>query len=117
MEAACRGAQAAGGLTMGLLPGSGTEQANPFLDLALPTGLGDARNVLVAQGSAAVIAVGGGPGTLSEIALAIKAGRPVVGLHSWTARDGSGTPAPILLAETPEAAVALALDAMETHRS
>jgi hypothetical protein len=110
MEAACRGAQAAGGLTLGLLPGAGWQEANAFLDLALPTNLGDARNALVARAGEAVIAIGGGPGTLSEIGLALKAGRRVVGLHSWAAQDGAGKAAQILVAQTPEEAVSLALD-------
>jgi len=110
MEAACRGAQAAGGLTVGLLPGADWQEANAFLDLALPTNLGDARNALVARAGQAVIAIGGGPGTLSEIGLALKAGRRVVGLRSWAAQDGAGKAAQILEAESPEEAVSLALD-------
>jgi uncharacterized protein (TIGR00725 family) len=83
MEAACRGAKAAGGATVGILPGSDRRQANPFVDVALATGLGEARNALVVRVADALVAIGGGHGTLSEIALALKAGKRVVGLRTW----------------------------------
>ena len=83
MEAACRGAKEAGGHTVGILPGADRAAANPFVDRAVPTGLGEARNALVVRAADALIAVGGGYGTLSEIALALKAGKRVVGLGSW----------------------------------
>ena len=83
MEAACRGAKDAGGRTVGILPGTDRAAANPFVDTAIPTGLGEARNALVVRAADGLIAVGGGYGTLSEIALALKAGKPVVGLDSW----------------------------------
>lgn len=83
MEAACMGAKEAGGLTVGLLPTYNRQDANPYVDVVLPTGLGDARNVLVATAGEAAIAVGGRLGTLSEIALALKHGIPVVGLKTW----------------------------------
>src|SRR5512136_42787 len=81
MEAACRGAKEAGGTTVGILPG--TEEGNPYLDIIIRTGLGHARNILVVLSADAVIAVGGGYGTLSEIAIALKTGRPVYGLNTW----------------------------------
>lgn len=83
MAAACRGAKAAGGTTVGLLPGTDRTAANPWVDVALPTGLGEGRNLLVVRAADAVVAVGSGYGTLSEIALALRAGIPVVGLHTW----------------------------------
>jgi uncharacterized protein (TIGR00725 family) len=83
MEAACRGAKEAGGTTLGLLPGADRGQANPYVDVAVATGLGEARNALVARTADALVAVGGGYGTLSEIALALRAGKRVVGLGSW----------------------------------
>jgi uncharacterized protein (TIGR00725 family) len=83
MEAACRGASEAGGTTVGILPGSDRAAANRYVDVAIPTGLGEARNVLVVRAADALVAVGGGYGTLSEIALALKAGKRVVGLGSW----------------------------------
>jgi uncharacterized protein (TIGR00725 family) len=81
MEAACKGAQEAGGTTVGILPG--TEGGNPHLRITIRTGLGHARNVLVILSADAVIAVGGGHGTLSEIAIALKTGRPVYGISTW----------------------------------
>ena len=83
MEAACRGARAAGGTTVGLLPGVDRGDGNRWLSVALPTGLGELRNGLIVRAADALVAVGGGPGTLSEIALALKIGRPVVGLGTW----------------------------------
>jgi hypothetical protein len=83
MEAACRGAQEAGGTTVGILPGHDRADANPYVDVAVATGLGEARNALVVRAADALIAVGGEYGTLSEIALALKAGKPVVGIDSW----------------------------------
>ena len=90
MEAACRGARSRGGLTVGLLPGVDREDANGWVVLALPTGLGEARNALVVRAADAVVAIGGGWGTLSEIALALKLGIPVLGVSTWElARAGS----------------------------
>jgi uncharacterized protein (TIGR00725 family) len=102
MESACRGARQAGGLTVGLLPGSDRSEANAFVDVALPTGLGEARNALVVGAADVVIAVGRGYGTLSEIALALRAGKRVVGLDTW---DVEG----VVPADGPEAAVSAAL--------
>jgi hypothetical protein len=81
MEAACRGAQEAGGMTVGIVPDTG--HGNRYLDIVIRSGLGHARNVLVSQSADAVIAIGGSYGTLSEIAIALKTGRPVFGLSSW----------------------------------
>ena len=83
MEAACRGAKSRRGQTVGLLPGLDRSAANGWVDIALPTGLGELRNGLVVRAADAVLAVGGGHGTLSEVALALKLGRPVVGLATW----------------------------------
>lgn len=83
MEAACRGAKAAGGTTVGILPGSERTAANAYVDVAIATGLGELRNGLVVSSADAVIAVGGEHGTLSEIAFALKNGKPVVGLGTW----------------------------------
>jgi uncharacterized protein (TIGR00725 family) len=81
MEAACRGARDAGGTTAGILPDTGT--GNPYLSITVRTGLGYARNVVVVLSADAVIAVGGSHGTLSEIAIALKSGRPVYGIRTW----------------------------------
>jgi uncharacterized protein (TIGR00725 family) len=109
MEAACRGAQKAGGIVIGLLPGSDVSDGNSYLTVALPTGLGHARNALVALAGSSVIAIGGGPGTLSEIGLALKAGRRVITLESWSMKDYRDEPATVIVAQTPAKAVGLAL--------
>ncbi len=109
MEAACRGAREEGGLTIGLLPGNDRASANEFVSIALPTGLGEARNALVARAGDAMIAVGGEFGTLSEIALALKLGKRVVGLDTWELSKGGNPVAGIEPARDPEHAVALAL--------
>lgn len=83
MAAACRGAKAAGGRSVGILPGDDRRQANQWVDVALATGLGEARNAVVVRSADAVIAVADGYGTLSEIALALRQGLPVVTLDSW----------------------------------
>ncbi|MGH7538861.1 MAG: TIGR00725 family protein [Gemmatimonadales bacterium] len=81
MEAVARGVRAGGGQTIGILPGSDPGEANPHIDVALATGMGEMRNALIVRAAGAVIAVGGGHGTLSEIALALRIGTPVVGLQ------------------------------------
>lgn len=83
MAAACRGATEAGGATVGILPGLDRRAANAWVGFAIPTGLGEARNALVVRAADALVAVGGGWGTLSEVALALKAGKPVVGVGSF----------------------------------
>lgn len=88
MEAACRGAREEGGTTVGILPGLDRREANEFVDVALPTGLGEARNALVVRTADSLVAIGGGFGTLSEIALALKTGKPVVGLDTWDLGEG-----------------------------
>jgi uncharacterized protein (TIGR00725 family) len=83
MAAACRGAKGAGGLTVGLLPGADRSTANEWVAVAIPTGLGELRNGLIVRAADTVIAVGGAYGTLSEVALALKTGVPVVGIDTW----------------------------------
>jgi uncharacterized protein (TIGR00725 family) len=83
MEAACRGARSRRGRTLGILPGEDREAANGWVEIAVATGLGELRNGLVVRACDALVAVGGGHGTLSEVALALKLGRPVVGLGTW----------------------------------
>jgi uncharacterized protein (TIGR00725 family) len=102
MEAACRGARSEGGVTVGLLPGGDRTAANPHVSVAIATGLGELRNGLIVRTADAVIAVGGAYGTLSEIALALKAGKRVVGLGSWDI-DG------VVAVASPAEAVELAL--------
>ena len=84
MEAACRGAKTAGGVTIGIIPGYDERDANPWVDHLICTGMGQARNAIVVASGQALIAVGGGWGTLSEVALALRLGRPVVLLGGWT---------------------------------
>ncbi len=83
MEATCRGAKEAGGLTVGLLPVSSMSEANPYVDIVIPTGLGVARNAVIINACDGVIAVGGSYGTLSEMAFAKQKGIPVISLKSW----------------------------------
>jgi len=80
MEAACRGAKAAGGTTIGILPGPDRNGANEYVDLAIATGVGEARNLAIIRTSDVLIAVGGSYGTLSEIGFALKMGKKVIGL-------------------------------------
>jgi len=105
MEAAARGAQEAGGIVIGLLPGDDRAAANAQT-VAIPTGLGQARNALVVSAADAVIAVGGSWGTLSEIALARRSGKPVVCLRGWHVIDDGGQRVTLDVADSPEEAVA-----------
>jgi uncharacterized protein (TIGR00725 family) len=109
MEAACRGTKAAGGATLGILPGLDRSEANPYVDIAVPTGLGEARNALVVRAADALIAVGGEWGTLSEIALALRAGKRAVGLGTWELSKGGRPVEGVVAAADPERAVELAL--------
>ena len=83
MEAVCAGARSCGGVTIGLLPGDDRGDANRFVSVPIPTGLGELRNGLVVRACDAMIAVGSSYGTLSEIALALRAGKRVVGIGTW----------------------------------
>jgi uncharacterized protein (TIGR00725 family) len=105
MEAAARGAKQASGLTVGILPGSDPTHANPFIDVPLATGMGEMRNAVIVRAALAVIAIGGGWGTLSEIALAQRIGTPLVGLH-----DAFTSVVDIPRVTTPEQAVRWALE-------
>ncbi|MEA2901519.1 MAG: hypothetical protein QOH36_1406 [Actinomycetota bacterium] len=105
MEAVCRGAHAAGGRTIGILPGDDRGEANPHVEVAIATGLGEARNVLVVRTADVVIAVGGEYGTLSEIAFALRLGTPVVGIGTWElAKGGRPVDAIVRVASAAEAA-------------
>jgi uncharacterized protein (TIGR00725 family) len=113
MEAACRGAREEGGTAVGILPGPDRGAANPHVTVAIATGLGEARNAIVARAADAVIAVGGEFGTLSEIAFALKMGKPVIGLGTWSL-DLEGLPGdPLQRASDPSDAVARALQTAE----
>lgn len=103
MEAACRGARQESGITIGILPTLNRESANPYVDVAIVTGLGEMRNLLVVRNSDAIIALEGKYGTLSEIAFCLNSETPVVSLFDW---DVSSR---VIKAEDPEHAVKLAL--------
>ncbi len=110
MEAAARGAREAGGLVVGILPGSSVADANPFIDIPIVTDLGNARNVINVLSSQVIIAIHGSFGTLSEIALALKCGIPVVGLETWKLEPPAGEPAvEIVCATSPQEAVDMAI--------
>ena len=95
MEAACRGARSKLGFTIGLLPGDRREEANGWVSLAIPTGMGEARNLLIVRAADAIIAIGGGWGTLSEVAFALKRGTRVISLGSFALEEvvAAGNPA------------------------
>jgi uncharacterized protein (TIGR00725 family) len=105
MEAASRGAKDEQGTTIGILPGDDRDDANPWVDVAVATGLGEGRNVVLVRTVDAVVAVAGEFGTLSEIALALRAGKPVVGLGTWElVRDGQPVEGVVVAATPAEAA-------------
>jgi uncharacterized protein (TIGR00725 family) len=104
MAAASRGARQAGGRVVGLLPGTDAGEANEWVEVAVPTGLGQGRNLLVVRAAAVVVAVGGSWGTLAEVALARRLGIPVVSLHGWTV-TGPVEPEDIVVVDSADAAV------------
>jgi hypothetical protein len=114
MEAVCRGAAAAGGNAIGIVPGDSLADANPHCTHVVATGIGHARNLAVVTSGEAVIAIGGEWGTLSEIGFARALGRPVVALRSWElrGREAMADAPGVTPAETPAEAVAAALAAL-----
>jgi uncharacterized protein (TIGR00725 family) len=114
MAAACRGAREAHGITVGILPGTDAREANPWVSIPLATGLGEARNAVIASAAQAVIAIGGEWGTLSEIALARKMGRPVIGLETWQLQRGGQPVQGICYTDSPEEAVRWAITLQQT---
>jgi len=113
MEHAARGARAAGGLTIGLLPGDDPDEANEYVHVAIATGLGHARNAILARTADGVVAVGGGLGTLSEIALALRNGRPTIGIHTWRFDRGQRTEPELPIAANPKDALDWLFSRME----
>ena len=99
MEAASKGAKESGGTTVGILPGFSKGEANKYVDIPITTGLSHARNIIVAGSADAVIAISGEYGTLSEIAIALKLGKPVAGIRTWDSIDG------VIKVHSPEEAV------------
>ena len=111
MEAACKGAKSAGGVTIGVLPGDDPRSANRWVDYPVMTGMGYARNVVVVKTGRAAIAVDGAYGTLSEIGHALGDGTPVIGLETWELTSGDGYPLEITRADSPADAVEKAIAA------
>lgn len=103
MAAVARGAREAGGLVVGVLPGNDPSDANEWVDVALPTGMGEGRNVQVVRAAGVVIAIGGSWGTLAEVALARRLRRPVVALHGWTVDGPEPGDGPVVVASADEA--------------
>lgn len=112
MAAASKGASAEGGLTIGILPGDDRQTANPYVHIPIVTNLGEARNVIIVKSADAVIAVGGGYGTLSEIGHALRNGTPVVGLNTWSLSRNDRPDSSISQAKDPADAVKKALNMM-----
>ena len=118
MEAACRGARTAGGHTIGVLLGPDRGDANKYVEFPIVTNLGAARNTIIVLSAAAVIAVDGSYGTLSEIALAFVHGKPVVGLKTWRLSDDAGLEnQSIMRVDDPAEAVERAIAAAEEVRT
>ena len=112
MEAACKGASSQGGVTIGILPGGSRQAANPYVQIPIVTGLGEARNVVVVKSAQAIIAIGGGYGTLSEIGHALRNGIPVIGLNTWSLSRNGQSDNSITQAQSPAEAVSKALNLM-----
>ena len=110
MEAACKGAQSKGGVTIGILPGDSRQAANPYVQIPIVTGIGYARNFTVVKSAQAVIAIGGSYGTLSEIGHALRSGIPVIGLNTWSLSRNGQQDNSIILAQNPTEAVNKALN-------
>ncbi len=117
MAAACRGAKSAGGTTVGVLPETDPGTANPWVDVVIPTGLGEARNAIVVRSAGAVVAIDGEYGTLSEIALALRSGVPVIGLGTWSlVRPDREADTGIEVVDDARAAASRALVRAAAHR-
>ena len=110
MKAACKGASSGGGTTIGILPGESSQTANQYVQIPIVTGLGEARNVIVVKSVQAVIAIGGGYGTLSEISHALRNSVPVIGLNTWSLARNGRQDKSIIPAQSPIEAVEKALD-------
>ncbi len=109
MRATCKGCKRAGGQTVGILPGDDPNDANPWVEIPIPTGMGEARNVLVAKAGEAMVAVGGEYGTLSEIAFALKLSKTVVAIGKWSNLEG------VTPADSATNAVDLAIKALNAN--
>ena len=109
MEAACKGASEEGGLTIGILPGEDRDSANPYIQIPIVTGIGYARNAIVARTAQAVIAIDGSYGTLTEIGFALQDGKPVIGLGTWSLSIDGKKENNIIPAKSAKAAVEKAI--------
>ena len=109
MEDACRGAFAEGGLTLGVLPGDDPKSANPYVQIPIVTGIGYARNMIIVKSAQAIIAVGGGYGTLTELGYALDSKKPVIGLKTWRFSRNNQVDKSIIQAHSAKEAVAKAL--------
>jgi uncharacterized protein (TIGR00725 family) len=115
MEAACKGAREAGGLTIGILPGDSRREANPYVKIPIVTGIGHARNMAVVKSSQAVIAIDGSYGTLTEIGHALQNGIPVIGLGTWEISMDGRIDNNIIIAKTPQEAVDKAMEMIHVN--
>lgn len=109
MEGAAKGAKEAGGTTIGILPTADRDDANEFIDFAIPTGFGEARNILVVRTADVVVAFPGKYGTLTEIAFALQAGKPVISVNAWRLGDE------VIAVDDPAEAARLAMELAEKH--
>lgn len=117
MEAACRGARAEGGHTIGILPGANSRDMNAYVEFPIVTGMGYARNVIIVRTAEAVIAIGGAYGTLSEVAHALNLGKPVIGLHTWRFTNDNVDDSPVVRASDAQDAVEKAMAAARERTS
>jgi uncharacterized protein (TIGR00725 family) len=117
MEAACRGAEGEGGLTVGILPGNDRRAANPYVKIPIVTGIGYARNAAVAKSAQAIIAIDGSYGTLTEIGYALQNDIPVIGLDTWSIAIDGREDTSIIRAGSPGEAVEKALELIKNRQS
>lgn len=110
MEAACKGANSEGGITIGILPGDSRQAANSYVQIPIVTGMGYARNVVVVKSAQAAIAIGGSYGTLSEISHALQSNIPVIGLNTWALSKNAQQDNSIIPAQNAVEAVDKALN-------
>ncbi|MFC2040126.1 TIGR00725 family protein [Chloroflexota bacterium] len=115
MEAACKGAYEAGGMTIGILPGLDSHAANAYVKIPVATGMGVGRNIAVVRTGHAVIAIDGSYGTLSEMAFALQFGMPLVGINTWQMSSGEQEQAQYIEATSAAEAVAKAFAAIENE--
>ena len=117
MESVCKGARREGGLTIGIIPSDHREDANPYVQIPIVTGMGVGRNVMLVKTADVIIAVGGEFGTLSEIAHALNLGKIVVGLRTWKLERARDKPIPgLMVANTPKEAVDLAMRSISAQK-